>query len=399
MNRNRAPFIILAILLGAGTFYGFLRLFQLRFETGDVYPPYSSLRTDPLGTKILYDALADTSGYDVSRNFQDLDKIRDPAGATIILEGADDGPWPKRVEESVDALVKKGAHLVLTFLPVDTYERRRSGTPAPKKDAKKPGAKASPKGDSDAEEMEDVDLEAVLKRWGASVGYQQRPSSSGKSGEAQARSTSRETEAGLSWHSTLYFPAPSADWRVMYNYGAGPVILRRAYGNGSIVLAGDSYFLSNEAMKAERDPRLLAAVIGTGPRIIFDETHLGVTEDPGVATLIRKYNLWYLLGAIGVLAGLFAWESATPFLPPEPEEMKDAVAGKDSTSGFIGLLRRGIAPSRLMEVCVDQWKRSGAISAGKLEALAGRIDAATAQGSREPAASYRTISQLLAEKK
>ena len=31
-------------------------------ETGDVYPPYSSLRTDPLGAKALYESLERDAG-------------------------------------------------------------------------------------------------------------------------------------------------------------------------------------------------------------------------------------------------------------------------------------------------------------------------------------------------
>ena len=35
----------------------------LRFESGDVYPVYSSLRSDPLGTRAFYDSLEDLEGY------------------------------------------------------------------------------------------------------------------------------------------------------------------------------------------------------------------------------------------------------------------------------------------------------------------------------------------------
>ena len=43
----------LIVVFGAGV----IRLFQLRFEAGDVYPPYSSYRADPLGTRALYQSL------------------------------------------------------------------------------------------------------------------------------------------------------------------------------------------------------------------------------------------------------------------------------------------------------------------------------------------------------
>ena len=55
MKKN-FPMITLAI--GATLFVlGVIYLFLLRFEAGDVYPPYSSLRADPLGTMAWYESL------------------------------------------------------------------------------------------------------------------------------------------------------------------------------------------------------------------------------------------------------------------------------------------------------------------------------------------------------
>ena len=41
-------------------------LFQLRFEQGDIYPAYSSLRADPLGTKVFYESLETLPGLSVA---------------------------------------------------------------------------------------------------------------------------------------------------------------------------------------------------------------------------------------------------------------------------------------------------------------------------------------------
>ena len=38
--------------------YGVAHLLVLRFQTGDVYAPYSTLRSDPLGTRVLFESLA-----------------------------------------------------------------------------------------------------------------------------------------------------------------------------------------------------------------------------------------------------------------------------------------------------------------------------------------------------
>ena len=54
-------------------------LFQLRFSLGDVYPPYSTLRTDPLGAKAIYEALAAQPALSVERNLRPLDQLARPA--------------------------------------------------------------------------------------------------------------------------------------------------------------------------------------------------------------------------------------------------------------------------------------------------------------------------------
>src|SRR2546427_9645317 len=56
MKKDRMWLVLLLVLLAVFVL-GVGRLFQLRFEAGDVYPPYSSLRADPLGTKALFESL------------------------------------------------------------------------------------------------------------------------------------------------------------------------------------------------------------------------------------------------------------------------------------------------------------------------------------------------------
>ena len=48
--RYRTQVVILALVMGVFV-TGLVKLFLLRFDSGDVLPPYSSLRADPLGQK------------------------------------------------------------------------------------------------------------------------------------------------------------------------------------------------------------------------------------------------------------------------------------------------------------------------------------------------------------
>jgi hypothetical protein len=122
-------------------------------------------------------------------------------------------------------------------------------------------------------------------------------------------------------------------WRVIYALDDRPVVIERRLGAGHIVLCSDSYFASNEALRRERHPDLLAWVIGARRRVAFDETHLGVMERPGVATLAWKYRLHGLIAGILLLAALFVWKNSVSFVPPYDEAGESSgelVTGKDS---------------------------------------------------------------------
>ena len=79
--------VVLAILLsvfGAGM----VHLFLLRFESGDIYPAYSSLRSDALGTRALYVSLENIERISVHRNYQPLKSLAFEPQATLFYLGA-----------------------------------------------------------------------------------------------------------------------------------------------------------------------------------------------------------------------------------------------------------------------------------------------------------------------
>ena len=400
MNRCSRLLILLVAALVALSLYGFFRLLELRFAAGDIYPPGSSLRTDPLGAKALHDALEQMPGVTVSRNYQELDKIGPAGGATILYIDLSPEPLPLDDVGKLNAAVKAGARLVIALKPQAPQTAKKT------KPSKKPGAlKAAKKKHGDTKEEEEDESEpetlefpSFMQTWGAGIGYFQPSQIS--TPVLTANAADPDMEPAISWHTALFFLKPAPAWHVKYTCYGEPVIMERKLGSGSIVLAADSYFLTNEAMRKERDTRLLAWALGSSTRVVFDETHLGVREEPGIATLIRKYRLGGLVGALAVLAGLFVWKTSSSFLPPRPEIADSGiVTGKDSTAGFISLLRRGIAPARLVEVCMDQWKQSFARRPGKWSAALPRMEAAASDGARDPVATYQAISQILAEKK
>ena len=171
-----------------------------------------------------------------------------------------------------------------------------------------------------------------------------------------------------------------------------------------MVLASDSYLLSNEALRRHRATEFLSWLVQDGKIIWFNETHLGIQENPGVMTLVHRYRLTPFLWACIALAFLFIWQSAASFNTSIETEAQGSVAvrGRDSASGLVGLLRRNLPATELLSYCVREWSRSGhgnrTVAPERLTAVQQIIDrenALPARG-RNVLTVYRDITQALA---
>ena len=205
-------------------------------------------------------------------------------------------------------------------------------------------------------------------------------------------------EPEVSWHSAAYFSDLKPGWRTLYASDGRAVVAERTFGSGTIVLTSDSYFLSNEALRRERAPRLLAYLAGPAREIVFDEEHHGVTEDANIASLARKYRLHGLVAGALLAVALFIWQSSVPFLPPPESRLPDPgiVRGKSADEGFINLLRRAVKPSELLAICAAEWRKS--FDPEGLSDKTALLEKALTD-ERNPVTAYQTISHALSQKK
>lgn len=187
------------------------------------------------------------------------------------------------------------------------------------------------------------------------------------------------------------------------------MILQRDMGSGSIILCADSYFFSNEALRDERHPGLLAWLVGTNASLVFDESHLGVVKSPGIASLVRNYRLHWFFLAVVLLFTLYVWKNAKPFIPYSAETRQetayDYASEKDYTRGLISLLRRNVPTRQLLTTCLTEWKKSAPDikrmtpdQLKRIEAQVASIDSG-AKKQIDPVKTYRTISAIVAEGK
>ena len=365
---------MLAWFLGATAFVaGVVHLFALRFEAGDVYPPYSSLRADPLGTMGLAESLARLPNLAVRRDLSTTSKLPEEKNTTYLHLAAEAADWrwlPAEMFHEIEAFATRGGRLVVTMRPVhgpnfwsgsrpgfSSSTNNSSATNAPGLKGGRKSPRPKPVLRDDAE----LDSVSLPTKWGLAFTYVKLKLGNENSYEpvAVVNQTDLPLPPELAWQSALVLTNLDPRWRTIYSRGTNPVVVERPFGRGSVVFATDSYFVSNEALWKDRHPALLAWLIGNANQVVFDEAHLGVTESAGVAALLRKYRLQPVIGGLLLLALLFIWQNAFSLVPPTAEAAtSEFIAGKDASSGLVNLLRRNIAPRAILDVCFHEWTKS-----------------------------------------
>ena len=426
-----------ALLVGGLFLAALYHLLSLQYDSGEAYPPYSSFRTDPIGTSALFEALGALDGLSVRRSLARIESIGPGDGRTLLFAGSTISDDPESVIEALETFADEGGRLVIAFSADSGLKKYLSD----KEDAEADEEEDSPPADENAEAeigSEDGTVEdesesredslgedeaetdrdsflapmvSIAERWGFCYGTRNLWGNDiDKHGE-HARRTKAADETlpeALRWHSRLYFDDADEAWTTIYVRPGAPVVMEREWGAGSIVLLSGSYHLSNEAMRSDRSAPLLAWIVGRNSEVIFDERHLGIGERPGIVTLALRYRLGGLIAGLLVVTGLFIWKSIVSLTPKtdRPAKAFDAASmGQGASSGLSNLLRRSIPGSALLRVCVEEWDRSRRHGSAqppgardRLSALVKEIDALPRRR-RDPVEGYRRIYTILTERK
>jgi hypothetical protein len=419
--KSRTP-LILAGVCAVAFVLGIVQLFHLRFEQGDVYRPYSSLRADPLGAMALYESLERMPGVTVRRDFSAHNQLPESQHATYLHLAGDPDEWhwmPESEVAELEGFLLRGGRLVITCQPESTGEssgsrsRFSNDTNAPvgkpRHDRPNPpaGEPFKPRDRSERKAKQDdpfARLANLNERWGFSVDYERLPRD--EDGQPQpvkaANRSALPLPSSLEWHSATLFTPISTNWQVVYARGTNAVVMERRFGAGSVAVASDSFFVSNEALLRDRHADLLAWLVGPNRLVVFDEAHLGVVEEPGVATLMRRYRLHGVVGGLALLMGLFVWKNSFSLVPPPPRASANGiVAGREAATGFVNLLRRSIPAGEILKVCHEQWEKSAAarhgLAAARVEQAKQIIAAELARTGRDrnPVAAYQQAARVL----
>ncbi|MEW5978938.1 MAG: DUF4350 domain-containing protein [Acidobacteriota bacterium] len=421
--------LVATFLLLLGLFsYGVIALLESRFEAGDMYAPYSSLRSDPLGLKAFYESLEQLPGTQVRRNLDPSGRLVQEETGTLIIAGIRGYELrfvsPQEVRQ-MEQFVGRGGRLAILLYPLPLGRALSSEEASDQQTAGDQKSKTKEESESSRKEQS-KSVVSLEQRWGFEIAAARaearsaetrkdstkeapdqpmdRSGSPASSPPARVRLPGQSETRDVGWHSHAFFRKLDPAWRIIGEDEGKPVLIERSLGAGSLVLSGDSYFASNEALWKDRQPALLAWLVGTSRQVFFDETHFGIQESPGVMNLARRYRLHGLLAGVAVLVGLFVWRSTTSFLPPLSEAPGASFrvrAGRDTSAGLSSLLRRTIPSHKVVKVCLEEWKRSAgydprpfhrqAVDWDELEAQA----AQTLPGKPDPAAVYRKLCTLI----
>jgi len=331
MNRTA----IFGAVLAAGLVWGLVGLLHLEFEDGSAYPEYSSLRADPLGSKLLFDTLTHVRDVTVTRNFGALDDV--PSAATLLLLAT-------RVDDFADSAddLRKAAHRgvrVVVALHGDAKTR----------------------------------ADSLVSSWRLVLATDD---------------TSRQS------HPLYFSNAPG--WTVLDHAGPKILAVERAFGKGFVAVWSESDDFANESTAAGDRFDTVMKALGPNVRIVFDERHFGIAESGSVVALARHFHFTGLALGLGLCAGMLLWRNGARFPPPAAVASAGNLTGRTSHAGLITLLRRNIPRERLAAQCWEEWLAGNRRESGSPKAV--RAAALVEQGGARPLETMREVQSVLQAK-
>jgi len=285
-----------AIVLAAAFAGAVLHFFGLEFQGGDVYPEYSSLRSDPLGAKLLYDTLARVPGIRVSRNFAALDEIA--PGSAVLMLGWDAAAAAGEAD-TLERAAARGLRIAMALRAV-------------------PNAKNN----------------SFAKKWPLRL----------------------EADVARGRVHRQYF-TEVGDWTAVDRIGPKILAVEKPFGKGMIAIWAESDDFANQSTASMDRFETITRAIGRARDVVFDEQHFGMRESGTVVGLARRFRLTGFVLGLGLCAALALWRAGSPF-PPLDSRPAERHSGRTAHAGLITLLRRNIPPSEVAGLCWQEWLSS-----------------------------------------
>ncbi len=343
------------LLLLCGLVFGLFQVLKHRLARGDAFPSGSSFRTEPTGLRALHDALREQGRLSVTRQRTRL-RASDALLRTTLIVAAvspEDLYDPEfSLAGVLPELVEKGLRVVVLL---DTEQAVKC--------AKNRCASMGESDESEHPEAPPVQVKKtrtkkangrlnLAESWGFEI------SGSAEKNSSKARRTSAVpewVEQAIAWRGQAFFSWKGSDFKQLFVKGEQPVVAERNFGLGQVVLVASTFPLSNESIAKERSTSFLWWLTGERSRVVFEETHLGLSEGRGVVSMMRNYGLEGGLYGL-VLAGLvYVWYAGSPLIRRAPRNARDRVTAS-ANDAFSALLMRAVPLDNLLDTCVTTYQ-------------------------------------------
>jgi uncharacterized protein DUF4350 len=343
----------------------------------------SSLRQDPYGTSLLFDAY-ERAGYHVDRS-QDQDALADQNASrttAFFIGGYPSGDWemengkprtgPKFLGR-LENFLARGGRVVLV----------------------QPAWRLS----SESQGWE------VENKWIQGQQVSDPVWVSPDFGAMPAGSEAVYLAASAPWLKT------DAHWTALYsgpvNANANADSPARIYlamlrvGKGELVAASQESFLLNEAIKMHPNPVLLDFLAGGRPVIWVDETLHGLHQDQGALWLVQRYRLQAALLFFWATLLTLLWSLSGDLVRRPPRDWSAEVVRNGESAGAAGqrLLQRSISTKRVVAECWEQFDRRSPQDAKAISTdprWEARLRAALA---KPPLPGYKELTELICERR
>jgi uncharacterized protein DUF4350 len=363
-SRRSKVLAYLAVLATIGTFIVVaLRTFELRLEIQEGYPVASSFRADARGCMALYQSLGRVPGVQSARFLRTFSNLPPAEGRSLVFAGIN--PQANILQttdrKSLSDWVEAGGTLIVA-LAIEDANSSKPGSPdyqlgPPAKERSSPSPHTKPTPPTEEHWVE------ILQSSGVNL-YRHADVS------ARHHFVSGVFATSGSWLGPIYFRDLQPPWRVVAEADHLPVVIERSFGRGNVVLIADSYLLTNASLANDRETGFLGWLFRKQTFVLFDESHFGLTENPGIVSLARRYGLEFLFFVLLMLALLFVWANRYSLVPKSSDRSPGnlIVPGQGGETVLVNLLRRSLSPKDLLSTSAELWRKA-AQDAGKIRKL------------------------------
>lgn len=368
--RNKVQFIMIGFLVLFFTFSAY-KIMSMQYRKGDIYPQYSSLRHDPMGTSIFFQSLK-KMGYKVETIMEErLPENVDPQN-TILFSLSPSFFISKESREEIISFILRGGRVFVS----DKHDNRL---------------------------MSFFDTHILS---GENNNNKRKNDNNEQKDERNAIPEEIFNFANerlkVFNKSTLKSNWPKS--KTVYKFKEQDIIILLNHGKGDIIISSETYFISNESLVKEPPVRFLTWIMNGRKRVMVDEFHHGISYKKGISFLLKKYNLYWFIAYLILIFFLYLWHALPYFQNPLPRPSTGNFNTQSSLHGYTQLLTKTIPKNKLLDICIDQWikgsKNRFLMERNKkaIKHIKDKIELTSMDKDEELISKYNEISNIIKEK-